>query len=69
MPENPLTEILRDFRKYRPGNHKDFLVWISEVAQGGQLYPSVKDYALQNSKSTCKYQMHPNFNLLTEATI
>lgn len=25
MPETPLTDILQDFRKYRPSNHKDFL--------------------------------------------
>lgn len=28
MPNNPLTEILRDFRSYRPKPHRDFLAWI-----------------------------------------
>ncbi|EXJ61543.1 indoleamine 2,3-dioxygenase [Cladophialophora yegresii CBS 114405] len=28
MPKNPLTEILRDFRSYRPKPHKDFLAWV-----------------------------------------
>ena len=28
MPNNPLTEILRDFRSYRPKPHRDFLAWV-----------------------------------------
>lgn len=28
MPTNPLTEILRDFRSYRPKPHRDFLAWV-----------------------------------------
>jgi indoleamine 2,3-dioxygenase len=27
MPATPLTEILRDFRRYRPGEHRGFLEW------------------------------------------
>jgi len=28
LPQNPLTEILKDFRTYRPGNHNE---WLNEV--------------------------------------
>ncbi|KAH6649803.1 hypothetical protein F5144DRAFT_635965 [Chaetomium tenue] len=28
MPKTPLTEILRDFRSYRPGDHRGFLEWV-----------------------------------------
>jgi hypothetical protein len=27
MPATPLTEILKDFRRYRPGEHRGFLEW------------------------------------------
>lgn len=30
MPETPLTEILQDFRSYRPSNHKAFLQYVKE---------------------------------------
>ncbi|KAL1864782.1 hypothetical protein VTK73DRAFT_5661 [Phialemonium thermophilum] len=30
MPKTPLTEILEDFRQYRPSNHRDFLRWVKE---------------------------------------
>jgi indoleamine 2,3-dioxygenase len=33
MPDTPLTEILRDFREYRPSNHKSFLLFVKERAQ------------------------------------
>jgi indoleamine 2,3-dioxygenase len=40
MPKNPLTEILRDFRSYRPKPHREFLAWImSKSAEVG-----VKEY-------------------------
>lgn len=32
MPKNPLTDILRDFRTYRPKSHKDFLKFTEETA-------------------------------------
>jgi len=32
MPDTPLTAILRDFRRYRPSNHREFLVWVREKA-------------------------------------
>lgn len=33
MPKTPLTEILQDFRKYRPGNHREFLEWVKNRAE------------------------------------
>ena len=32
MPATPLTEILQDFRQYRPGNHRAFLEWVKGKA-------------------------------------
>lgn len=33
MPDNPLTEILRDFRTYRPVGHKTWLAWLENAAR------------------------------------
>lgn len=33
MPDTPLTEILRDFRQYRPSNHREFLAWVGDKSQ------------------------------------
>jgi indoleamine 2,3-dioxygenase len=32
MPDNPMTEILRDFRSYRPADHSRWLTWVDESA-------------------------------------
>ncbi|KAG5959879.1 hypothetical protein E4U57_000456 [Claviceps arundinis] len=37
MPDTPLTEILQDFRKYRPSNHKDFLHHVKQVSESHDL--------------------------------
>lgn len=37
MPNTPLTEILKDFRKYRPSNHKDFLLHVKQVSESNDL--------------------------------
>ncbi|KAI0201946.1 indoleamine 2,3-dioxygenase-like protein [Astrocystis sublimbata] len=42
MPNTPLTEILRDFRDYRPSNHRQFLVEVKQCSED----LSVKDFAL-----------------------
>lgn len=42
MPDTPLTEILRDFREYRPSNHKAFLLHVKERS----LEVGLKDFAL-----------------------
>ncbi|KAI5797361.1 hypothetical protein DFH27DRAFT_483922 [Peziza echinospora] len=33
MPTTPLTEILHDFRNYRPGNHREFLEWVDRSSK------------------------------------
>ena len=33
MPDNPMTEILRDFRSYRPDNHNKWLNWVDQSAK------------------------------------
>lgn len=45
MPETPLTEILKDFREYRPSNHKRFLLFVKERS----LDLDVKSFALGSS--------------------
>ncbi|TPX15779.1 uncharacterized protein E0L32_000113 [Thyridium curvatum] len=42
MPDTPLTEILKDFRKYRPSNHREFLVHVRDES----LAVDAKAYAL-----------------------
>ncbi|KAG6008998.1 hypothetical protein E4U21_003550 [Claviceps maximensis] len=37
MPKTPLTDILNDFRKYRPSNHKDFLLHVKHVSESNDL--------------------------------
>ncbi|EGF81897.1 hypothetical protein BATDEDRAFT_10068 [Batrachochytrium dendrobatidis JAM81] len=51
MPDNPLTEILRDFRSYRPANHTDFLTWLEKEAKT----LGVRAYSVQNSTSAVRY--------------
>lgn len=51
MPDTPLTEILQDFRSYRPGNHREFLSHVAVVAQQHQL----RDYALADAQSAAMY--------------
>ena len=45
MPPTPLTEVLRDFRSYRPGNHREFLEWVNQRAQDVGL----REFAQQSS--------------------
>ncbi|KAI1495215.1 indoleamine 2,3-dioxygenase [Biscogniauxia mediterranea] len=46
MPDTPLTEILRDFRQYRPSNHRQFLAEVKHCSEGLGL----KEYALAIDK-------------------
>lgn len=54
MPDTPLTDILKDFRSYRPGNHRQFLEWVGERAQE----VGISDYALKNRASASKENNH-----------
>ncbi|KAF2000863.1 hypothetical protein P154DRAFT_563028 [Amniculicola lignicola CBS 123094] len=51
MPDTPLTNILRDFRQYRPGNHRDFL----EAVRDGAEQSGVKEFALGDPVSAALY--------------
>lgn len=51
MPNTPLTDILKDFRAYRPGNHREFLEWVHESAESVH----VKEFALQDPTSAGLY--------------
>jgi len=51
MPDTPLTEILRDFRKYRPGNHREFLEWVHHRAE----HLGVQEWCLKDAESAEKY--------------
>ncbi|KAK6520364.1 hypothetical protein TWF506_000636 [Arthrobotrys conoides] len=55
MPENPLTQILKDFRNYRPDGHKGYLKWVETVARGTTDYPSVKEFSLGSQKTAVLY--------------
>jgi indoleamine 2,3-dioxygenase len=56
MPETPLTEILQDFRSYRPGNHRAFLEYVK--TRSNQL--SLRSYALQDTTSSALYILAMN---------
>ncbi|KAH7380221.1 hypothetical protein DE146DRAFT_681987 [Phaeosphaeria sp. MPI-PUGE-AT-0046c] len=51
MPETPLTEILKDFRQYRPGNHREFLEAVRDSAQES----GVREFAKGDSVSAALY--------------
>ena len=51
MPETPLTEILSDFRSYRPGNHREFLEWVRDRARD----VGIRDYAMMDRQSAGKW--------------
>lgn len=51
MPQTPLTDILKDFRQYRPGNHREFLESVRTCAdQSG-----VREFAIGDSVSAALY--------------
>ncbi|KAJ4418367.1 hypothetical protein N0V82_005648 [Gnomoniopsis sp. IMI 355080] len=43
MPDTPLTEILKDFRKYRPSNHRAFLAHVRDRS----IAVNMREFALQ----------------------
>jgi indoleamine 2,3-dioxygenase len=50
MPSNPLTEILKDFRSYRPSQHNEYLTSIQKRSFDLKIF----EFALQDAKSACK---------------
>lgn len=53
MPDTPLTEILGDFRSYRPGNHREFLEWVRDRAQD----VGIRGYAMTDRQSAGKSEV------------
>lgn len=51
MPSTPLTDILRDFRAYRPGNHREFLEYVGRAADAH----GVREFAMQEPGSAALY--------------
>ncbi|KAL1916654.1 uncharacterized protein VTP21DRAFT_5358 [Calcarisporiella thermophila] len=51
MPENPLTQVLRDFRSYRPTNHREFLEHVQQRASKA----GVRRFAEEDPESTALY--------------
>ncbi|CAG8481691.1 11322_t:CDS:10 [Funneliformis caledonium] len=51
LPNNPLTEMLKDFRRYRPTNHKEFLEFVQKKAE--EL--NVRGFAIHDANSTALY--------------
>jgi indoleamine 2,3-dioxygenase len=51
MPNNPMTEILKDFRSYRPANHNEWLQWVDKSA----LQVNFAEYAEQDAESLSLY--------------
>lgn len=51
LPVNPLTDILKDFRTYRPKTHQEFVAFVENKAR--QL--GVKKFAMEDPNSTVLY--------------
>ncbi|KAF2029258.1 hypothetical protein EK21DRAFT_101324 [Setomelanomma holmii] len=51
MPQTPLTDILKDFRQYRPGNHREFLEAVRDSAEES----GVREFAKGDSVSAALY--------------
>ena len=53
MPDTPLTDILSDFRSYRPGNHRQFLEWVQRRAHA----IGVRDFAMKEADSAGTFKL------------
>ena len=51
MPNNPLTEILMDFRKYRPVAHNEWLNFVDSQARGLK----IAEFAQADANSAVRY--------------
>jgi indoleamine 2,3-dioxygenase len=47
LPQNPLTDILKDFRSYRPKHHNEWLQWVENKA----VSVGIKKFAMADPKS------------------
>lgn len=60
LPVNPLTDVLRDFRTYRPPHHNEWLNYVEDNAKKA----NVRGFALQNPESGLLYIQ--NLDLIRE---
>lgn len=51
MPQNPLTEILKDFRNYRPKPHREFLAYVRSRSEES----GVQEYCLRDLQTKVLY--------------
>lgn len=51
MPTNPLTDILKDFRTYRPRGHSEFVQWVYEKAK----FVGTRDFSMQDPNAALLY--------------
>lgn len=51
MPKNPLTDILKDFRRYRPPAHTEYLAHVEEEAKSLK----IRDFAVADAESAKYY--------------
>lgn len=51
MPTNPLTDILKDFRSYRPKPHREFLAYVRQRAEE----IGVRDYCCKDASTAVLY--------------
>jgi len=56
MPKNDMTNILKDFRTYRPENHSDWLTWVEQSANEVQL----EKFAEKTPRSLSMYMLLTN---------
>ena len=63
MPDTPLTDILKDFRSYRPGNHREFLEWLGARARE----VGIGEYALRNRASAGEENTIPKVDHVSNA--
>lgn len=51
MPDNQMTDILKDFRSYRPANHNEWLKWVEKSS----FQVNFAEYAEQDAQSLSLY--------------
>jgi indoleamine 2,3-dioxygenase len=51
LPSNPLTDVLRDFRTYRPPHHNEWLSFVEDNAKK----VNIRGFSLQNAESALLY--------------
>lgn len=58
MPNNPLTNILRDFDQYRPAGHREFLKFVKEYSAFWGVKSMALDLRTNNDNKTSTHEYH-----------